>query len=116
MHRPIARLVSGWRWLNWLRYRTISAATSLNAITIDTGCSAGGKSAFSSLFSAVIVDVFDVEGMYMTRYVSEDGEADVDEKISATPGNGPYTDRWEKESYEDNKYSRGGTHFVRIEG
>lgn len=29
------------------------------------------------------------------RHLPEDGEADVDEKISATPGNGPYTDRWD---------------------
>lgn len=53
------------------RHGTITATTSLNIIAIHAGCSAVVVNAHIALLLSVVVDVFEVEGVDVTR---EDAE------------------------------------------
>ena len=49
------------------RHGAVTATASLNVVAVDTWCSAVVKDACVALFLSVIVDVFEVEGVDVTR-------------------------------------------------
>lgn len=94
-----------------LNYGTVSLTARLYPITVDTGGSARSIPTLSSLFSAVVVDIFEVEGVDMAWDVSEDREADVDKQISTASSNGPDANRRKEDGDEDDENSRNSPHF-----
>ena len=47
------------------------------------------------LLLAVIIDIFEIEGMDVTREVSQDRQGDVDEKVGAAPCYAIHSDGWD---------------------
>ena len=56
--------------VSWLNYRSIPLTTGLYTVAIHAGGSTCSVATFSSLLSTVIVDVFEIESVDMTREVS----------------------------------------------
>jgi hypothetical protein len=54
------------------------------------------------LFAAVEIDVLDVEGVDVTRDVTEDCETNIDKKVAAAAGDHENTNWREKDGDEDN--------------
>jgi hypothetical protein len=49
------------------RHGAVTTAASLNVVAVDTRCSAVVENACVTLFLSVVVDVFEVEGVDVTR-------------------------------------------------
>lgn len=49
---------------------SVASTPALNALGIDPWGAAGGGDAFTGLLTAIIVDVFEVESVNMTREIS----------------------------------------------
>lgn len=49
------------------RHGAVTATASLNVVAVDTWCSAVVKDACVALFLSVVIDVFEVEGVDVTR-------------------------------------------------
>jgi hypothetical protein len=60
----------------------------------------------SALFPTVKVDVLDVEGVYVTWDVTEDGETDIDQQIGAAARDHEYANGREKDGDDDDKEGR----------
>lgn len=100
----------------------VAAAALLHALAVDTGGPVCGKAAITSLFTAVVVDVFDVkcvdmagEDTALTAVLVEvestyspaqwsggkeanspkNGQANVDQEIRSAAGNGIDADGWD---------------------
>ncbi|KAI0810455.1 hypothetical protein GGR55DRAFT_108906 [Xylaria sp. FL0064] len=63
----------------------VALAASLNTITIHARRSPGCKAAFSDLLTAVVIYVFDVEGVNMTGDIPKYSERNVDAQVGTTP-------------------------------
>jgi len=79
-----------------------SPTTALDSVRIYARCPSGCELAQSTLLASIEIDVFDVEGVDVTRNVAEDGETDVDEQIGAATRDYEDADRWDEEGDEDN--------------
>jgi hypothetical protein len=103
-----------------LRERPISTASRLDPIAVNTRSACGRNSAFKGLFSAIVIDIFDVERVDVTGNVSGPGiehlsgsrsrrakirhpgryhlpkncKADIDQKVGATACNSPHPNGW----------------------
>ena len=53
-------------------------ATVLYSITVDSGRSMPGQLAVPCSFPSIEVDIFEIEGVDMTRYVAEQRQTDID--------------------------------------
>lgn len=61
--------------------RSVALSTALDSVAVDTRRATGHYAALTRLLATVVVDVFDVEGVNVSRDVSENRQADVDEEI-----------------------------------
>jgi hypothetical protein len=52
--------------------------------------------AVMQVFSPFIVDVLEIEGMDMSRQITQQSKEDVDTKVNTTSGNQEDTERWYK--------------------
>jgi hypothetical protein len=84
--------------------------TIIHAIAENTWGRSGSIDASLCLILALVVDVFDVEGMDMAGEETEDCEADVDEEVGAAAGNEEDADGREEEGYDYEEDC--GDHFV----
>jgi hypothetical protein len=60
--------------VGWLSNRTISIASALYTLAVDTWGTTCSGATFPGLFAAIEVDVFEVEGVDVTGNVSVNGE------------------------------------------
>lgn len=56
-------------------------ASALHVVAVDTWRVTSNDAALPRLFLAIVVDVFDVEGVNVARQVSQDRQANVDKEI-----------------------------------
>ena len=56
-------------------------AAILDAVAVDARSSVPGQLSVSCSFSSIEVDVFEIEGMNVTRYVAKERETDIDAEI-----------------------------------
>lgn len=63
------------------RDSAVALSSSLDIVTVNAWSRPIVIEASSLLILAMVVDVFKVEGMNMTREVAENGQTDVDEKV-----------------------------------
>jgi hypothetical protein len=59
-------------------------STTLHSVTVDTGCHLSSQLPVSCTFASVEVDIFNIEGVDVTRDVAEESQADVDKQVHAT--------------------------------
>lgn len=81
----------------------ITLAAALDSLAVNTRSWLGCKATCSGLLSTVIVDIFEVERVEVTRNVAKDGEADIDKHISTTSCYGINAKGREEESDEDDQ-------------
>lgn len=53
----------------------VTLSTALNAFAVDTWCPSSSVASLSCLFSAIVVDVFEIESVDMARDVPENEES-----------------------------------------
>lgn len=82
----------------------IMSSTVIHPIAENAWCRSGIVDASSRLILALVVYVFDVEGVDMSWEKAEECETYVDEEVGAAAGNKSDTYGWEEESddYEKN--------------
>lgn len=59
----------------------VTLATSLHIVGIDPGRAACGEATMMRLFTAIIVNVLEVEGVYVTWNIAQNSQADVDQQV-----------------------------------
>jgi hypothetical protein len=65
------------------RHGAVTATASLDVVAVHAWCSAVVVDAHVALLLSVVVDVFEVEGVDVTREKSKKGQTNVDGKICA---------------------------------
>jgi hypothetical protein len=86
------------------------SSTVIHAIAENAWCRSGIIDASFRLILALVVYVFDVEGMDMSWEKAEECETYVDEEVGTAAGNKSDPDGWEEES--DDYEKNCGDHFV----
>ena len=76
-HIPQSRSVL-LRSLTTLHRAVALIAAILNAVAVDARCRVPGRLAVPCPFSSIKVDVLEIEGVDVTRYVPEEGQTNVD--------------------------------------
>lgn len=61
--------------------RSVALPACLDVIRVHAWRRTSWETSFPSLLSSIVVNIFDVEGMDMTRKVSEERQANVDKEI-----------------------------------
>lgn len=89
----------------------VAAAAALDAVAVDAGRTRCGEAALACLLPAVIVDVFEIEGVDVARDVAQNGQANVDQEISTTARDDVDADRRAEDGDEDQENGGAGTHF-----
>lgn len=69
-----------------LNHCTIVLSACLNAITVYARGPPGLQAPLSRLLLTVVIDVLDVESVYMARDIPEDCQRNIDAQIGAAPG------------------------------
>lgn len=78
--------------LDGLGNRAVATSAGLHALAVDARGMRRREAALSGLLPAIVVYVFDVEGMQVAGKVSENREADVDKEISSATCDGVDTE------------------------
>lgn len=76
-------------------------STIVYSVAEDTWSRSGVKDACSCFLLALVVDVFDVEGVDVAWEVSEECQADVDEEIGAAASHEENANGRNEERYDD---------------
>lgn len=62
----------------------VTLATSLHIVGIDPGRAACGEATMMRLFTTIIVNVLEVEGVYVTWNIAQNSQADVDQQVCSS--------------------------------
>lgn len=69
--------------MSGLHNGTVPATARLDVVGVHARRRARGESPFARLLSAVVIYVFNIEGVDVTRNVAQNSEADVDKQVCA---------------------------------
>lgn len=65
------------------RHGAITTTSSLNVVAVDAWCAAVVEDAHVALLLSVVVDVFEIEGVDVTREETKQGKANIDQEVGA---------------------------------
>lgn len=68
--------------------------TALHPVRVYAWCYLSSQLPMPGTFATVKVDIFDVEGVDMTRNVAKDSQCDVDKQICPAAGNKEHANGW----------------------
>ena len=84
----------------------------LHLLAVHARRGAGRDYAGPGVLTALEVDVFEVEGVYVTGEVAKDGESDIDEEVGAAACDEEDAEGWDEERDKNETDFLEGAHFV----